>query len=300
MKKLLFTILILCVMITVISCGEKHDENTVIIIGGHDVTRDEYTYFYENTKLDHNSDVDSNLLDTLKRYCAVYTLAKQCGVKLTEEMNAAIDEEIQVTIDSFGGEEGYNAALLETFMTADVYRKILENEELEIAVREYLTNEFTSNIKADDAAVEADFNANFVRATHILIVRNNGLTDEENRKLAEDLHARILNGEDFETLQKEYGQDIGIDYKNGYYITRGMFNEAFEDTAYALKDNEMSGVVESSVGFHIIKRLPLEIEYLYSRFEDVRYIYKNRVINERLDDIAGKLSVEYIEATEET
>jgi Parvulin-like peptidyl-prolyl isomerase len=287
-------------MITVISCGEKHDENTVIIIGGHDVTRDEYTYFYENTKLDHNSDVDSNLLDTLKRYCAVYTLAKQCGVKLTEEMNAAIDEEIQVTIDSFGGEEGYNAALLETFMTADVYRKILENEELEIAVREYLTNEFTSNIKADDAAVEADFNANFVRATHILIVRNNGLTDEENRKLAEDLHARILNGEDFETLQKEYGQDIGIDYKNGYYITRGMFNEAFEDTAYALKDNEMSGVVESSVGFHIIKRLPLEIEYLYSRFEDVRYIYKNRVINERLDDIAGKLSVEYIEATEET
>ena len=299
MKKLLLAILILCITITAVSCGEKHDENTVMVIGGHDVTADEYTYFYENTKIDHGADVDSKLLAVLKRYCAVYTLAEQYNIELTKEMNIEIDEEIESTIESFGGEEGYNAALLDTFMTGDIYREILENEQLEIAVRQYLSNEMTSDIDADDEAVEADFNLNFVRATHILIVHNNGFTVDENRELAEELRTRITNGEDFTDLQKEYGQDIGIDYTNGYYLTRGLYNETFEDTAYSLNIDEISDVVESSVGFHIIKRMPLDINYLYNNFEDIRYIYKNRVINERLDGTAGTLSVEYTELYDE-
>ena len=293
MKKLLIIAVVLCIMM--VSCGEKHDENTFMVIGGHDVTNDEYTYFYENTKLDFagTGDVSDMVLKTLVRHYAVYDMAEQYKIKLNDDMKAVIDATVTETIESFGGEEGYNAALSDNFMTGDCYRKLLENEQLEIALREYLLNEFTSDIPADDKTIDSDFAANFVRATHILIVHNNGSTNEENRKFAQELRDRITNGEDFDTLLKEYGQDIGINYKNGYYMTRGMYDEKFEDTAYSLAIDEISGVVESSSGFHIVKRLPLETEYLYNNFDDIRYIYKNRVINERLDAIAAAMSVEY-------
>lgn len=308
MKKII--VIVLCIAV-LISCGDKgsgsNDDRTILVIGGHDVTYDEYLYFYQNTKLDlEYSDPNyekRELLDTVKstlvRHYAVYNLAEQYDIELTSDMEKAVDEEVEYTIEAFGGKDEYYNQLALNNMTGDCYRKILEINQIEIAVREYLMDEFTSDIPSDDEIVEDDFNKNFVRATHILITKNNGNTDEVNRNHAEELSNRIKNGEDFDELQKKYGEDIGIDYKNGYYMTHGLYNETFENTAYSLDVNEISGVVESSVGFHIIKRLPLDINYLYNNYEDIRYIYKNRVVNERLDAIAETLSVEYTDVYNE-
>ena len=306
MKKLYIIVIVLCIVIT--SCGEKTppigggstDSTVFMTIGGNDVTNDEYRYFYENTKLDLDENSgDAAIIDqvvkTLVRHYAVYDLAKNYKIKFDDDMKAAVDAIVTETIESFGGEEGYYAALSENFMTGDCYREILENEQLEMAVRTHLLDDATSDIPSDDEAVDSDFAANFVRVTHILIAHNNGSTNEENRKFAQELRDRITNGEDFDTLLKEYGQDIGINYKHGYYITHGLYEETFEATAYALEVDEISDVVETPAGFHIVKRLPLETQYLYDNYEDIRYIYKNRVINERLDAIAEGLSVEYVE-----
>lgn len=303
-----FIIILLCTILLV-ACSDvgsgSNDSRTVLKIDGHEVTHDEYTYFYMNTLYDFTIN-DSNfnkikdnqllldtVLSTLVRHYAVYKLADQYDIKYDSEMKKSVDEEIEYTIEVYGGEEEYYAALEENYMTGDCYRKILEINQLEIAVRAYLIDEYTSDIPADDETVEEDFNVNFVRATHIFIDKDNGSTDEENRKLAEELSNRIKNGESFDDLQKEYGQDIGIDYKNGYYLTYGLYNQTFENTAYSLEINEISNAVESSVGFHIVKRLPLDSDYFNKNIEDIRYIYKTRVINERLDEIAKTLEVEY-------
>ena len=308
MKKLFILNIIIVLCIIMASCGEKtpaigsgsNDPTVFMTIGGHDVTNDEYRYFYENVKLDFDDNsgdqaITDQAVKTLVRHYAVYDLAKQYNIKFDKEMKAAVDATVTETIESFGGEEGYYAALSESFMTGDCYREILENEQLEMAVRTYLIDDATTDIPADDDAVDSDFAANFVRATHILIAHTNGSTNEENRKFAQELRDRITNGEDFDTLMKEYGQDIGINYKHGYYMTHGLYDEKFESAAYSLEVGEISDVVESGAGFHIVKRLPLETEYLYDNYEDIRYIYKNRVINERLDAIAEGLSVEYVE-----
>lgn len=306
MKKLL--LILLCVML--VSCGGKigggnNDERIVLTIDGHDVTYDEYRYFFMNMKNEFDSGNTSywtpdnerilrdTVVKTIIRHYSVYNLAEQYKIKFDNDMKTAVDDEIKYTIESFGGDEEYYKALEENYMTGDCYRNILEVTQLEIAVREYLIDEFKSDIMADDSTVEDDFNKNFVRVTHILIVHDNGLSYEQNKELAEELSNRITDGEDFDELLKSHGQDIGIDYKNGYYLTRGLYNETFENTAYSLNIGEISGVVESSVGFHIIKRLPLDINYLYDNFEEIRYIYKNRIINERLDKIAENLEVDY-------
>lgn len=306
MKKLL--LILLCVIL--VSCsgnvgGGSNDDRVVLKIDGHDVTYDEYRYFFMNMKneldggdtsywtSDNERILRDTVMETIIRHYSVYNLAEQYKIKFDNDMKTAVDDEIKYTIDSYGGDDGYYMALEENYMTGDCYRNILEISQLEIAVRDYLIDEFTSDIMADDATVEKDFNANFARATHILIQHNNDTEYEQNKELAEELSNRISNGEDFDELLISHGQDIGIDYENGYYLTHGMYNETFENTVYSLNIDEISEVIESAVGFHIIKRLPLDINYLYDNYEEIRYIYKNRIINERLDKIAETLKVDY-------
>ena len=48
------------------------------------------------------------------------------------------------------------------------------------------------------------------------------------------------------------------------------------------KEGERSGVVETGVGFHIVKRLAIDPEYVDANFETLRYYYLNRAFNEML------------------
>ena len=72
---------------------------------------------------------------------------------------------------------------------------------------------------------------------------------------ANDLLVRIKNGEDFASLAKQYSQDPGS-AKNGGdlgYFGKGVMVKIFEETAFSLKKGEVSGVVKSDFGYHIIK-----------------------------------------------
>jgi peptidyl-prolyl cis-trans isomerase D len=96
------------------------------------------------------------------------------------------------------------------------------------------------------------------RARHILISvppDADKETQEKAREKAEKLLKRIKAGESFEKLAKEYSDDPGSASKGGDlgFFGRGTMEEGFEDAAFALKKGEVSGLVKTSFGFHIIK-----------------------------------------------
>jgi parvulin-like peptidyl-prolyl isomerase len=75
------------------------------------------------------------------------------------------------------------------------------------------------------------------------------------RAKAEDLLRRVRAGEDFAALAKEFSQDRGSKPDGGDlgWFGRGMMVKPFEDAAFALKGGEVSGIVETQFGYHIIK-----------------------------------------------
>lgn len=294
------TALLLVILLAVSSaaCSEKKagggstDESIVMVIDGRNITADEYNYFYQN----HLNDVGENAVDeavinTLREYYAVYNMADKYGIELDKNDFKEINSVVMNTINSYGSEEAYYAALSENHMTGDVYHSILEMQTLEAKVRSFVLDDFSGQITADDATVENDIRTNFIRVTHILIKNDIGDNLNSNKALSDDLLKRVKSGEDFNSLVREYGEDNGLDIANGYYITRGEFIESFEAAAFSLKEGEISGIVESVYGFHIIKRLPLEDDYINDYFEELRTVYKNRVFNEMKAKVAGELNV---------
>ena len=76
------------------------------------------------------------------------------------------------------------------------------------------------------------------------------------KAFAEEILARALAGEDFDALIAAYGTDPGMQtYPDGYTFTRYVMVQEFQDAVEELEIGQISGIVPSRFGFHIIKRV---------------------------------------------
>lgn len=145
-------------------------------------------------------------------------------------------------------------------------RKIVQFEHLQ-AVETAMEND-PSKYYPEDTSVLNDYIAEGKgSAKHILIKNDDGSASaateegeeaapaEDKRAKAEEILGRINNGEDFDALMKEFNEDTG-ETEAGYTFTAGEMAAPFEKAAFALKIGEVSDVVESQFGYHIIKRIP--------------------------------------------
>jgi len=112
-----------------------------------------------------------------------------------------------------------------------------------------------------------------VRARHILIktVDRPAAEIPALQKKAEDLLKQLKGGADFAGLAKKNSEDPGSAAKGGDldWITRGQTVPEFEQAAFTLKPRELSGVIKTQYGFHIIQVLEHEAARLRP-FEEVR------------------------------
>lgn len=143
-----------------------------------------------------------------------------------------------------------------------------------------------------------------VRASHILLsTRDQGtgveLTSdkkEAKRKLAGDLLKRARAGEDFAQLAKEYSEDPGSKDKGGEYkFPRGQMVPEFESAAFSLGTNQISDIVTTQFGYHIIKlseKLPARKVELAKVTDELKEGLKQQEIQKQLPDFIAKLKKE--------
>ncbi len=142
---------------------------------------------------------------------------------------------------------------------ADITRK-------DIVITKLVETEVVAKISVPDAEIKKFYDENKdkyfkqeagVRASHILISVDPKAKPEEKKaakEKAEAIRKRLLAGEDFATLAKsESGCPSGKQGGDLGFFSHGQMVEPFEKAAFALKPGELSDVVETQFGYHIIK-----------------------------------------------
>ncbi len=298
-RSVLFLVAAMLSVSLICSCSNKKD--TVMKIGGFDVSFEHYRYLYMNIRdelLSSENDYTAEELDTqirdtvmksLKHYASISELAKNKKISLTSDDSAYIDELVNETISDYGSEEEFQNALREAYSTEDFFRYALELQQLETKLRSYMTSEATGELAADDATIENDVYKNFYRAKQVLIKNDNGKSKTQNLELANKILSDALSGENFDTLIEEYSEDTtGGDY----CFTAGQLLEEFENAVSSISSGEIySEVVETEVGYHIVMRTDITEDYINSHFDDLRSAYLARRFNETLTKNSDTLEV---------
>lgn len=109
------------------------------------------------------------------------------------------------------------------------------------------------------------------RVAHILVEINDDVVEEAARESIDGVYARIIDGEDFASLAKEFSNDPGSAEKGGDlgFNEPGTFVEGFEAVVYDLSINEVSQPILTEFGYHVIKLLGVE-EAQVPSLEEIR------------------------------
>lgn len=161
------------------------------------------------------------------------------------EIDQAIDQIMQA--NKIPNRDALKGALKNMGMEFNDFRNNIKEEMLVAKMVNKVKTEVT--ISSDDLRE--------IRARHILIIPRSGddKGDFDARVKAEELLSRIKKGEDFATLAVKYSDDPGSAKKGGDlgFFTTGMMVPEFEKVAFTLKPGEVSGLVKTPYGYHIIK-----------------------------------------------
>ena len=170
-------------------------------------------------------------------------------------------------VTRFGGDAGYRAYLAEHSLTADEFRRVIEQEIAADLLREALASE----VRVSDDEVAAFYerergNAAFatmfvapatVTASHILVAARTGLHPDidARRARAEALLDRLARGENFAALAREHSDDTGTRARGGDLgtFTRETHTATFDEAAFSLAPGQTSPVIQTEFGFHIIR-----------------------------------------------
>lgn len=133
------------------------------------------------------------------------------------------------------------------------------------------------------------------RIAHILIETNDKVTDAQAKARIDKIYDRIVAGESFSDVARESSEDPGSARNGGDlgYNSRGTFDKAFEDAAFALQLNQVSKPVKTDFGYHLIKILdirPAQTPDFASVRDKVEKQYREEKAEEMFVADSGQLS----------
>lgn len=320
MKKILKAVaaaLLVCTLLGFASCGgaelPPEDSRTVGQVSGkHDITYDLYKYFYLNyasaytakefegdKRIETEAEIRVLCENALKNVFAVVDLAREYGITVND---ASIKETVQLkvdeAIDQFGGKSEYAAALEAYYMTDSVFRFMMAVDACEDDLYATLTTGLGIIDNSDETVMNAIKGDEFIRIVQVLVAHDNGFSDTKNRETAEKVLDLAKKGEDFDKLIANYSNDYSMT-QDGYYFTYGYMLDEIEEAAFELKVNEISGIIETENGYHIIKRLEKDDNFLATNYASLKAQYESCKFYALIDERAAELTVAFNEVADE-
>ena len=328
MKKILFVKLISIFFVftllsgALVSCGSANKASTAVgKVGEFDVAYEElfflsvnyaegleakygeYSSLDEADKSAYDAELHKLVYENIVTNHAILTLCKNYGLTLDAEgLDERVDKYVEnmIATEFDGSRSDYKKSLSEYGMTENY---VEFTAAVDLLYTDLLTKLLEDGqIENDDSEVLSIIENEFICTWHIMIANDEGDDISENRSLIEEALRKYNNGRMsmYELIGSNYNEDFSVPFE-GNYITRGYAVKEYEDAAFALEVGEISDVVES-VGitasgdkvscFYLIKRLPLDMDYVKANLYELKDIYYDGIMASMLDEVRDTLVFE--------
>jgi len=237
-------------------------------------------------------ELQTGVLDSLIGRELLYQESKKKGIRASD---ADVNKEMEAFRKQFADDTAYRDTLIAMNLSEEDIRLQIEKG---MTIQKYIEKEFLEKVTVTDTelmtAYERNVNAfkqpEVIRASHILAAVDANAPQakkDEARKKIENVRDRLNRGGDFEKLAREFsdcpskekGGDLG-------YFRRGQMVKPFEDAAFALKTGQTSGIVETPLGYHIIRETDRKPETILS-YEQVKDGLRQLIRQDRAQKEAG-------------
>ncbi len=315
MKRFLILILSLALIAcSFVSCSElgsySVNSKTVMTVGGVKVSYDMYKFCYNMALQEMGEAFDplssedmeklrESAMDSVRLYCAKDIFFDMYEIELTRDDKGDLDAEIQSYIDEQNGMDGYKKWLSENHVSGKFFREQIERiYYLDPYLRDILFTGIDGLIKMDDDTIISDIEENFYRYTQVFVSCGEDENYLEKYMQINSAYEALKNGEDFLSVALQYSE-WSANTEQGVYSTKGEKLIEIEEAVLGLEISESlnegpySEIIQTYEGFHIIKRLPLDSEYINSHLDDLAYISATRRYNELIEEKAAGLEVSY-------
>jgi parvulin-like peptidyl-prolyl isomerase len=301
-------VLVLIAALLLSACGAGGGKSEVVAkVGDVEITEDRLDAFTEllfsiyNFDLSGLEESDRNMYKAEALDTMVQIAALKQHFKGKED---PADEEIDGKLEQFKSELAQRAELAAGFkekgITDDTLRYFIESQFYFQALQEEVTD---GGALPTEAEIEAYYKAHEQefsdeeerRVSHILV--GDDTHAEEDRRLAEEIREKIASGaETFEDMARKYGKDgtreLGGDLD---YAKRETYVPAFGDVAFTLPQGELSGVVESEFGFHVLKVTDIRnMRSLDAQRESIRSALTYEFSDEKLRELVKEYGATYL------
>ena len=252
-----------------------------VAISGDELTR-EYGIYLQRTgqaggavTAAQENQIKSRILDGLIDQELLFQESRKLGIQIQTQ---SVNDQWDAIKQRYPSEAEFQQALNSMQMTELEVKKHIERG---LAIKEVIDSKVANKITIEDAESKAfyDNNPQFftqperVKASHILIKVDPGASEEEikaARKKIEDVRKNAEGGADFAELAKTHsegpsnvrGGDLG-------FFQRGQMVKPFEDAAFAMEKDQLSNIVETRFGYHLIKVTDKESEKTFS-YDEVK------------------------------
>ena len=260
--KILFILMVLSFIFVLNGCSQNL-EGVVATVNGEEITEEQFNIEFESFKGLREKQLGKDAMsqieedgrtreEVLRENVMEKMIMDKIIKKETEKMNISVseeelDEQIKEYIDATGGEEEFKIYLEENDVTEDFFKGNLRKELLENKYKKKVIEDL--NITEEEGKEYFKDNKEdliVVKASHILVK-----TEEEGQKVLD----RLNNGEEFSKIAEEVSVDKQSSVVGGDlgYITRGGRVSEFEEAVFSLNIGEVSEIIKTEVGYHIIR-----------------------------------------------
>ena len=242
-------------------------DKIIAIIGDEIVLRSEVEnqYLqYISQGVTSNEELRCEILEDLMTQKLLIFSCKQDSISVTkEEIEQEVETRVNYYVDQIGSIEK-----VEQYFEKDIYqiKKVLS----ELVEDQFLIQRMQSSITKDVKITPFDVNEFYEKMDKSelpliedryklsQIIVKPKMSEDQINKLTDRLNAfrkRVLNGEDFKVLAALYSDDPGSANNGGEigFVSRGTFVPEFEKVAFRLKKGEVSEIVKTNFGYHIIQ-----------------------------------------------